>query len=158
MSSPGPPERQRFIIEVVDRADRMLREEMARAAAAGGHPEIRPAHNSVFGYLRDRPMRVSELASLAGMTKQSMGELVRDLIGSGILETTPDPSDRRAKLVWYTTRGLTAAAAGFRHLQEIEQELRTVLGEERSATMIQALTDLSTHLAEVLAASARDAS
>jgi DNA-binding MarR family transcriptional regulator len=150
MSSPSGAQRQPFIIEVVDRADRLLREEMAHAAAARGYPEIRPAHNSVFGYLRERPMRVSELAAFAGMTKQSMGELVRDLIDAGILEATPDPSDRRAKLVWYTERGLVSAAAGFQHIQEIEADLRTAIGADRVSRMLEALAEISDHLADLL--------
>ena len=152
MSSASDPERTPFVIEAVDRANRLLREEMAHAAAARGYPEIRPAHNSIFGYLRERPMRVSELAALAGMTKQSMGELVRDLISTGILEAKPDPSDRRAKLVWYTPRGLTAAADGYQHLLETETSLRSVIGEERLTNMLDALTDISNHLADLLTA------
>ena len=156
MSRPDQPERTPFIIEVVHRADRMLREEMAHAAVAFGYPEIRSAHNSVFGYLHDRPMRVTELAALAGMTKQSMGELVRDLIHVGILEATPDPSDRRAKLVWYTDRGLTAAAAGYQHLHEIETNLRSTIGQERITNMLDTLTDISNHLAALLASPTPD--
>ena len=153
MSSPRASTPRPFIIEAVDRADRMLREEMAHAAADRGYPEIRPAHNSVFGHLHDRPMRVSELAVQAGMTKQSMGELVRDLIDAKILEANTDPSDRRAKLIWYTPRGLTAAASGFQHLQEIEAGLRTTIGAQRIADMLDALAEISELLSRRLASS-----
>ena len=37
------------------------------------------------------------MAARAGITKQSMGEVVRELVDLGVLEMVVDPTDRRAK-------------------------------------------------------------
>ena len=54
------------------------------------------------------------------MTRQSMGEVIRDLVDIGILEMVPDPNDGRAKIVRYTTEGKRFASEGFRHLKDLE--------------------------------------
>ena len=89
-------------IGLVDRASRLLRADMVHAARARGHTEIRFAHNAVLGHLPLEGSRISDLADRAGITKQSMGEVVAELVALGILEMRPDPLDRRAKLVTYT--------------------------------------------------------
>jgi DNA-binding MarR family transcriptional regulator len=70
-----------------------------------GHTAIRPAHSAVFQYLDDTGTTVSLLAERAQMTKQAMAELVAYLEAHGYVTRTPDPGDRRAKLVLPTGRG-----------------------------------------------------
>jgi DNA-binding MarR family transcriptional regulator len=70
-----------------------------------GYPEIRPAHSAVFRNLLPGGSRIADLATEAGMTKQSMGYLVNNLCESGFLKLEPDPADARAKLVKLTRDG-----------------------------------------------------
>ena len=100
-----------------------------REARARGHLEIRLAHNAVFATLTGEAGRTSEMAARAGITKQSMGEVVRELAELGILDVHPDPEDRRAKLVSYTERGLEVARDGTEHLQDLEQSFVEQFGE-----------------------------
>ena len=78
-----------------------------------GYADIRPTHGCVFRFVREDGMRLTELAALAGMTKQSVGELVDDLVDLGYVERIPDPEDRRAKLICLTERGSEAQGVGF---------------------------------------------
>ena len=104
---------------------------MVEMTHAAGRPEIKPSHNAVIAHLPSgTPRRAADLAADAGMTRQSMGELVRELAELGILEAVPDPDDRRAKLVSWTEEGLAMARAGKRHLAAIEQRLEEEFGEE----------------------------
>ena len=73
--------------------------------------------------------RISVLARCAGMTKQAMGQLVRDLEGLGYLTLGPDPSDRRAKLVTYTDSGRRLAADFDASLREVQSEFKKALGK-----------------------------
>src|SRR5436190_6003108 len=94
------------LIALVDRANRALQSDMVREAHAQGFTETRYAHNSVFGFLWDpEGERTVELAQRAGITRQSMGEVVRDMVALGIVEMVPDPADGRAKLVRFTEAG-----------------------------------------------------
>jgi DNA-binding MarR family transcriptional regulator len=103
---------------------------MVRNAQARGFPEARMAHNAVFGTLGFEPARAADLAVSAGITRQSMGEVIRELVDLGILEMQPDPSDRRAKLVTYTETGRKEALEGGDHIVSFEERLVEVLGQD----------------------------
>jgi DNA-binding MarR family transcriptional regulator len=118
------------MIALVEKAGRGLAANMVRTAHEQGYTEMRQAHGALFGTLPGDGARVTELAARASITKQSMGEVVRELVELGICRVEPDPSDRRAKLVTYTDYGLEMTNVGFRHLQSVERRLRSTFGED----------------------------
>ena len=79
------PDRKPLIALVHD-ADKAFQAHMVRSAHEHGRPDIKPAHNHVFGILGDEGDRAADLAVRAGITRQSMGELIRDMVDIGILE------------------------------------------------------------------------
>ncbi len=117
------------LIALVDRANRALQADMVRTLHRHGHPEVKPAHKAVFGALSPQGSRAAEMAARAGMTRQSMGEVIRDLVDLGILEMRPDPEDGRAKLVTYSEHGLRVAGDGYQHLSEFERRFAEEFGE-----------------------------
>src|SRR3954454_8092134 len=123
------PDRQP-LIGLVHEADRELQSDMVRAARAHGWPEAKFAHNAVFGTLGLEGARTADLAVRAGITRQSMGEIVRELVELGIVEMTPDPTDRRAKLVTYTELGRSEVAQGWDHIVDLEERMVVELGED----------------------------
>ena len=121
------------MIALVHNADKAFQAHMVEAAHERGRPDIKPSHNAVFASLGDDPRRAADLAASAGMTRQSMGELVRELVDLGILEMVPDPSDGRAKLVTFSAEGKKFASEGWRHLRAIEERLTAEFGEDYEA-------------------------
>src|SRR5688500_14463247 len=106
MSSPMPGPAHQPLIALVDRLNRALQAEMVVSGRAAGFPELKHAHNGGFGTLSSsQGSHTTDMATRAGITRQSMGEIVRDLVDLGIVEMTVDPEDRRAKLVTYTEYG-----------------------------------------------------
>jgi len=87
-----------------------------------GITDIRPTHGCVFRFLHGDGMRLTELASLAGLTKQSVGEIVDDLTALGYIERYPDPTDKRAKLLRLTAKGKTAQGIGFSLFTKLEED------------------------------------
>ena len=85
---------------------------MVRSAHERGRPDIKPAHNFLFAILGDDGDRAANLAGRAGITRQSMGEVIRELVDLGILEMAPDPDDGRAKIVRYTAGGQAVRERG----------------------------------------------
>jgi DNA-binding MarR family transcriptional regulator len=120
---------QKPLIGLVDRANRALQADMVQTGHRRGHPELKPAHNSVFATLADEGSRAADMAVRAGITRQSMGEVIRDMVGLGILEMREDPEDRRAKLVTYTEHGRWVAGHGYEHLVELEHRFAEEFGE-----------------------------
>ncbi len=118
------------LIALVDRANRALQHDMVRHARAAGYEQAKPAHNAVFGTLPLRGARTSDLAVRAGVTRQSMGEVVRELVDLGVVEMRPDPQDRRAKLVTYTEAGLEQVRSGTAHIVDFDERMVAELGED----------------------------
>ena len=119
------------LLSLLDAATESVLAEFRRELEGAGYADIRPTHGCVFRFVRDDGMRLTELAQLAGMTKQSVGELVDDLVDLGYVERIPDPQDRRAKLICLTDRGIEAQRVGFGLLAEIEDRWAERFGAPR---------------------------
>ena len=119
------------LLSLLDAATEAVLTEFRKELEEAGYADIRPTHGCVFRFVRDDGMRLTELARLAGMTKQSVGELVDDLVGLGYVERIPDPEDRRAKLICLTDRGIEAQRVGFGLLGEIEDRWAERFGAAR---------------------------
>jgi DNA-binding MarR family transcriptional regulator len=112
------------------------------ALAESAYDDIRPTHGCVFRFIRDRGMRLTRLAELAGITKQSAGEIVDDLAARGYVERVPDPADKRAKLICLTDRGREAQATGFALFGDVERRWIDRYGPERWAAMRDLLEEI----------------
>ena len=112
-----------------------FREELEEA----GYADIRPTHGCVFRFLGEEGMRLTELATRAGMTKQSVGEIVDDLGELGYVERVPDPDDRRAKLIRLTVRGREAQRTGFAIFATLEERWAERHGADRLAELRETL-------------------
>ena len=98
---------------------------VAQAAGAG----LRPAHGNALEMLALHDgLRLTDIAAQAGMTTQSMGELVEDLVAKGYLRRHDDPADRRAKRIYLTGKGRTTADAGTDANRKAEQQIQAALG------------------------------
>jgi DNA-binding MarR family transcriptional regulator len=105
--------------------------------------DIRLVHGCVFRYMKERGLRLTEIAERGNMTKQSAGEVVDDLVTRGYVERIPDPDDRRAKIVRLTERGEAAQVYGFQLLAEIEKRWGERYGVERIATLRATLEEIA---------------
>jgi DNA-binding MarR family transcriptional regulator len=82
-----------------------VQDELYRRLEDAGYRDLLPRHGIVIAYLDERGSRATELAALSGRHKQRVGRLVDELEALGYVTRTPDPADRRAKLVVPTPRG-----------------------------------------------------
>lgn len=105
--------------------------------------DIRLTHGCVFRYVKERGLRLTEIAERGNMTKQSAGEVVDDLMALGYVQRVPDPDDRRAKLIRLTERGTAAQTYGFRLLAEIEKRWGERYGAERVAGLRAMLEEIA---------------
>jgi DNA-binding MarR family transcriptional regulator len=104
-----------------------------------GDPGIRPAHSAVFAHLHQGPATASELARRAGMTRQSMGELVADLEAKGYVERRPDPTNRRRRVVALTKSGQRVDRVADAVIAAIERRYACELGRDGFAALKDAL-------------------
>jgi len=98
---------------------------VAQAAGAA----LRPAHGNALEMLALQDgLRLTDIAAQAGMTTQSMGELVDDLVAKDYLRRQEDPADRRAKRIYLTGKGREAADAGEVATRQTEAQIQAALG------------------------------
>jgi len=109
----------------------------------GEFSDIRPTHGCVFRFLKEDGMRLTVLAELANMTKQSVGEIVDDLVARGYVKRIPDPDDRRAKLICLTKRGEEAQAHGFGLFAEVEKRWMERYGREKVEALRTTLEEIA---------------
>ena len=102
--------------------------------------DLRAGHGCVFGNIDpESGSRLTELAERALMTKQSVGEVVTDLVRRGYVERVADPSDGRAKIIRLTERGREAYVLGRQLIDEIERDWAERYGEDRLSALREAL-------------------
>ncbi|MFC9665356.1 MarR family winged helix-turn-helix transcriptional regulator [Nocardia sp. NPDC127606] len=143
MSTVERPSLLKLLVQAADAYERALNP----ALRAGLGTDLRPAHYAVFRYLAPEGSRVTALAETAGMTQQSMGELVSHLEKCGYVRRTPDPADGRARLVVTTAAGREAVALAGRHIQRIERVIAAELGAQSLAVVRDALARLPAAIA-----------
>src|SRR6476661_729093 len=142
----SPPDKSRGyvplpgLMEVVQEA---LFAEFRQELEETGYGDIRPTHGCVFRFIREEPLRLTELASLAGMTKQSIGEVIDNLVQLGYVKRVPDPQDRRAKLLCLTERGEEAQKVGFGLFKKVERRWAKRYGPERIAQLRELLEEIA---------------
>ena len=101
----------RLLGALLRNAHQRIVHEVIAATNAHGVAEFQALHGNLLHPLWVNPdgLRITELATMARMTKQSMGAIVDQLEAARCVERVDDPRDGRAKLVRLTTRGRDAA-------------------------------------------------
>lgn len=131
------------ISQLLVEATREFRGELhGKLAAAGSVAGLRAAHLPVFGIVRPDGTRLTELADTASVTLSTMAEVVDDLEALGYVARRPDPTDRRAKLIYLTEEGRSAIRPARTAIESIERDFAALIGPERFEEMCLALQDL----------------
>lgn len=116
------------------------------AGTADSYPDVTPAMKQVLMFVDRDGNRLTELAELAGMTKQSMGEHVDGLVQLGLLERIPDPNDGRAKLIRPTADGLMCMSYAFNVAVGVHEHWERLLGARKAQQLLNLLQELNAKL------------
>jgi DNA-binding MarR family transcriptional regulator len=120
-----------------------LRETVLSNLASLGYPDVRPAHLPVLQNLNGQCLRLTALAALCGVTKQTMGYLVDDLVNLGYVESSKDPTDARAKIITLSDRGRMLEQHRAEILQGIDAEWTRALGAKEMKRLTKLLEKLA---------------
>jgi DNA-binding MarR family transcriptional regulator len=91
--------------------------------------QVSAAHIHITRHLPAEGARLTELSALAGMTKQAMGDLVKQCEAWGLVERLPDPLDARAKRVCFTATGEVWLIAFEAAVAQAETEFQAEVGD-----------------------------
>ena len=135
--------RDQATLQLLFKASRLVNQQaLARAAtsASAAGVAVRPAHTALFPHLDFDGIRLTDLATRVGVTKQAVGQLVDDLVAAGMVERLEDPTDKRAKRIRFSRKGYGALMHGLGVLRELEQSLAATLGARRMRELHETLT------------------
>jgi DNA-binding MarR family transcriptional regulator len=121
-----------------------IRNRMLNAMHAAGFTDLVPAHSAVLRYPGPHGRRPSDVAAEAGMSKQAMNYLLRELEDLGYLVRRVDPEDKRSRRIELTDRGMAARDILRTTVSAIENDMARELGPEEFAqlkTLLMALNN-----------------
>ena len=104
--------------------------------------EVTSAQGRVFARVGPGGTRLTDLAEMAQVSKQTAGFLVDQLEKGGYVERLPDPSDARARLICISERGRAVQERARVIEQEVEAEWTSHLGSASMSRLRGALLKL----------------
>ena len=108
------------LISLFRQTSREMVDELVERLRDGGFEDTSAAHHPLFENIDPGGTRLTVLAARAGMTHQSMGELVSALEQRGYVERRSDPADGRVRLVVLTEKGRAAVRLAVKEIAAIE--------------------------------------
>jgi DNA-binding MarR family transcriptional regulator len=137
-----PVPRRHFIGSLSRLVWQWVRQQIQAEVVAAGFDDLNPAHIGVFRHPGIDGRRPGELADEMQITKQSVNELLGHLERRGYLTREVDPVDSRSRRIRVTERGRALSVVIIRAAEEAERTAGGLIGEDRMADVVGALTDL----------------
>jgi len=119
-----------------------LRQNMETQLIERGFGDVSPSHGWIFHNTKEEGSRITELAAIAKITKQSMSALVAQLEESGYVKKKPDPTDKRAWLLVLTPKGKKVKEVGHEINFNFEKSWEQKLGKKDYGQLRQLLMKL----------------
>lgn len=101
--------------------------------------QVSAAHIHITRHLSLHGDRLTDLAQRAGMSKQSMADLVDQCAAWGLVTREADPLDARARRVCFTESGRAWLAAFQSAVAQAEAEFRAEVGQEVATVVVLGL-------------------
>jgi DNA-binding MarR family transcriptional regulator len=114
---------------------RLFSQRMLVHLHANGFTDLRPIHTSLLRNIDAAGTRITEIGDRSSMTKQAVGQLIKECERLGYLGTRIDPNDRRAKIVRYTRKGERFLGALPQVFEAATNDIETMIGSGRMDTL-----------------------
>jgi DNA-binding MarR family transcriptional regulator len=138
------------VLAAVEWLTRRIAEDVRALRQTRHVPITRGSQGLILHLLPEDGARPTELADGRWISKQAIGQRVRELIDLGLVRTDPDPTDRRAVIVRRTPAGDRVAAHLRRAIADLERSWARQVGEDRYATFRAVLDELGADHAPTL--------
>ncbi len=132
--------RQDNIGRLFQRAARAYSELAIQKLESRGYADLSLFHTALISNLDVKGSHISAIAERAGMTKQAMGQIAKELEAKGLIQRVPDPADKRAVLLKFTEQGAQFLETAYQIKLEIETEYAEKIGED-NMLMLRALLE-----------------
>jgi DNA-binding MarR family transcriptional regulator len=123
-----------------------VREQMYAGVVAAGYDDLNAAHVALWRYPGLDGLRPSQLAERAGITKQSVNDLLGHLEQHGYLERVPDTADGRVRVIRLTSKGRRLQQKIHAEAGAAQLRIAQILGPRRFAQLQSSLELLAGQL------------
>lgn len=120
----------RHIFLALDNLRRRSERDISRLIAASS-AGFRGSHGRILSFIPDEGIRPSEIAADAWITKQAVGDRLREMEKLGWVKTIPDPQDGRALIVHRTAAGTRVRTRARQAIARMEREWAEAVGPDR---------------------------
>lgn len=117
-------------------------QQMDEGRAATEFADIRPSDMRVFGQLRGRTVRLSDIHRELGFSRQAAQQAVDRLVTHGVLQVELAEGSRRDKIVSITAKGQDLRTLAAAQIREIEEDCVRIIGADGTEELRQALIQL----------------
>ena len=93
------------LIKILRQSVRLITNEISKNLISHGHENLSARHLNVFENLEVSDNNIISLANRAGISKQAMSKLVKEVALEGYVEVVTDKRDNRVQLVQLTEKG-----------------------------------------------------
>jgi DNA-binding MarR family transcriptional regulator len=118
------------------------RERIYEEIRTTGFPEVTRAQFELIRWPGIDGLRPSEVAQLAGLSKQAVNDLLGELERGGYVERHSHPRDGRARVVRLTERGTELQRTAHEISRSLEDAWAARVGSERFAALRATLEDM----------------
>lgn len=139
-------------LEVRDRCLCLHLQRAARAVGRRFDEALRPfnlthgQYSLLVSLNRPHPPRISDVATLLAMDRTTLTANLKPLARRGLLAITPDPKDKRGRLLNLTDAGRDLLVQAVPVWREAHDEIDRVLGRDDNEHLRSDLTDLTFRL------------
>lgn len=118
------------------------RDWMYERLLAAGYPDVTRAQFALLRYPGIGGMRPSQAADLAGLSKQTVNDLLGELERAGYLKRQPHPTDGRGRIVRFTAKGVRLQRTTHQISRELEAKWAVRIGRKRIDSLKKTLEDM----------------
>ena len=123
-----------------------VRDQIYAGVVAAGFDDVSAADVGLWRYPGLDGLRPSQLAEQAGITKQSVNDLLGHLEAHGYLLRVPDSADGRARVIRLTAKGWRLQETIYAAAGTAQRRIEEILGTRRFAQLHRSLELLTEEL------------
>jgi DNA-binding MarR family transcriptional regulator len=123
--------KERLLGRLLNRSYRYMSDLAGDYLKGIGYENFRVGHIVALVHIELNGTSINKLAIAAGMTKQGMSKLIKELQTEGFVKVEKDQTDARALIVKHTEKGFQAMLDWKSCTQYINQKFTEVLGEDK---------------------------
>jgi DNA-binding MarR family transcriptional regulator len=115
---------------IAGRLHRAVQSALMERLAQGGFAGLTGGAATILPMIEANGSRPIVLAERSGLTRQAVGQIIRELEARRFVELAPDPHDARAKVVRFIGVGHALHEASVAAVADVYSRARDILGED----------------------------